>query len=342
MKLISKHFGECLFCGEEHDIEVYENLATEEIKGVKVTYFEEIHRCSVDDEYFYPKKIINKNLLAAIDTYKKEKNLLTSREIMEIRKNYKLTQEEFSRILGLGDITINRYETKLIQDETYDEKMREFSENPLYALEELEKHRLNFNEERYNEIKKMILLEIEKNGIYFFKRQTIKSLYANYEDTSILNGFTKLQLKKIETIIKYLANNIDNLYKVKVLKLLWYIDFLSFKRNNRSLTGLVYKHFPLGAVPIGYDELLTAFPGINITMIEFEGDKVGYKIETSEKADLGIFVPTEIKIIIDVIEKFKNFGSGQIKEYMHKEVAYQKTLDYDYISYEYAKDLKEF
>jgi len=40
------------------------------------------------------------------------------------------------------------------------------------------------------------------------------------------------------------------------MKLLWYTDALYFKRYGQSMTGLVYKHMPLGALPVAFDEIL--------------------------------------------------------------------------------------
>ena len=51
------------------------------------------------------------------------------------------------------------------------------------------------------------------------------------------------------------------------MKLLWYADAQHFKKNNQSITGLVYKHMPHGALPIGYDELLLASDN-SISVIE--------------------------------------------------------------------------
>jgi len=50
---------------------------------------------------------------------------------------------------------------------------------------------------------------------------------------------------------------VDKLYKVKLMKLLWYTDAIFFGRYGKSMTGLVYKHLPFGALPIGYDEIIS-------------------------------------------------------------------------------------
>ena len=47
------------------------------------------------------------------------------------------------------------------------------------------------------------------------------------------------------------------------MKLLWYIDSIAYKENKKSLTGLVYTHQKMGALPIAYDELLK-LPSIKV------------------------------------------------------------------------------
>lgn len=42
-----------------------------------------------------------------------------------------------------------------------------------------------------------------------------------------------------------------SLYKVKLIKLIWYADALSYKRRGFAITGLVYQALPMGTVPVG-------------------------------------------------------------------------------------------
>ena len=48
------------------------------------------------------------------------------------------------------------------------------------------------------------------------------------------------------------------------------------------------------------------------------------------------------RILDEVIRKFKNYKSSEIAEYMHNEKAYKETKNNQIISFEYAKDLREF
>ena len=66
------------------------------------------------------------------------------------------------------------------------------------------------------------------------------------------NGYTELNLRKVVDVIRYFSNSVKvkALYKVKLMKMLWYSDALSFKTRDKAITGLVYKALPMGAVPI--------------------------------------------------------------------------------------------
>lgn len=71
-------------------------------------------------------------------------NILTSNEIVDIRENYGLSQVDLAKLLGWGEATIARYESKAIQDEAYDNMLRIIKDNPLKAIEFLDKNRGKF------------------------------------------------------------------------------------------------------------------------------------------------------------------------------------------------------
>lgn len=78
----------------------------------------------------------------------------------------------------------------------------------------------------------------------------------NFEEETDYNGYKVLDIEKLSNVIGYFAQFMDHLYKVKLMKLLWYTDTIFFGRYGKSMTGLVYKHKPLGALPIAYDEII--------------------------------------------------------------------------------------
>ena len=67
-----------------------------------------------------------------------------------------------------------------------------------------------------------------------------------------------------------------------------------------------------------------------------------YKITNNPEYKIVGISKREKEIIDKVIEKFKNYRSSEISEYMHKENAYIETIPNEIISFEFAKELKSF
>lgn len=58
-------------------------------------------------------------------------------------------------------------------------------------------------------------------------------------------GLSQVDLAKLlgwgEATISYIAEKVSNLFKVKLMKMLWYSDILSFIENGSAMTGMVYR-----------------------------------------------------------------------------------------------------
>ena len=80
----------------------------------------------------------------------------------------------------------------------------------------------------------------------------------NFRKIKCLMGINHLSLDKVVDVIRYFAAslNVTKLYKVKLMKLMWYADVLSYKMRGFAITGLVYQALPMGAVPIGHNSII--------------------------------------------------------------------------------------
>ena len=338
--LIYKILYDCPLCDKIHSIEIRKRITKGLIKNQTIEYEEIFYYCENEDDEFTPGDVLDGNLLRARDAYRIKHGLLTSSELKEIRREFTLTQREFSNILGWGDITIQRYEKKSIQDETYDKIMRMFYENPIFAMELIDKRKELIDEARFLELRNLIKLKIKTKGNLSLKLQEIKNSYIDYEDLSDLNGFMKLDLEKVNAIMVYYANSINLLYKVKLMKLLWYTDALYFKKYGTSMSGLVYNHLPLGAVPVGHEEILS-FPSIKVDE-EYNYDYTSYRISSNVPTNFHSFSSQEIECLQEVFEFFKNKNTKFIIEYMHDEKAYLCTNPDEIIPYRLSGEIREF
>ncbi|WP_455938008.1 Panacea domain-containing protein [Gemella morbillorum] len=123
------------------------------------------------------------------------------------------------------------------------------------------------------------------------------------------------------------------------MKLLWYIDSIAYKENKKSLTVLVYTHQKMGALPISYDELLK-LPSIKVEeeIIDKENYSVCCHILPNENYKLKVkLTESEKEICNRVINKFKNFTTKELINYMHNEKTYTDTKPNEVIDFSYAK-----
>lgn len=333
---------ECPLCGKEHDLEIRERVATTIIKDEVVEYNEVYYYCENEKENneFANGKMLNANLLNARNAYRRIKGLLTSDEIVEIRKKYGLSQVDLANLMGWGEATISRYESKALQDESYDTMLRKIKDDPNVAYEYLEKNKERLGD-KYPEIKDRIVAMINEYGNQLISKQLLENVYIKYSEPSIFNGMKALDIEKLTCVINYFAKKIRGLYKVRLMKLLWYADSLHYKAQGMSMTGLVYCHNDWGALPEGHREIMQ-LGSINVRE-ELRGDEnIQYHIMPKERADFEAFTSEEKEILDRVVKKFRYFSAQEIADYMHEEIAYKKTNDGELISYEYAKEIREF
>lgn len=333
---------DCPICEKVHSVDERKRITKAIVKDEVIDYDQVFYRCNLSDEEeneFVPAGIMDENLLRARDAYREKKGLLSSEDIVEIRNSYDLSQSDFAAMLGWGDVTITRYETKTIQDETYDNMMKMVYNNPLFALENLSKHKERFSEEKYKKIRQKIKSRVEELGVTFLKKLEITSLYVNYEEESDFNGFRTLDIDKVSNVMAYFSQFIDNLYKVKLMKLLWYTDALCFSRYGKSMTGLVYKHMPLGALPIAYNEIIY-LPTVKVVE-EMINDDLCFRICPNKEVSISEYSFDELNVLETVAKKFKDMKSREVVDYMHKEKAYTDTEQYQVIPYSLAKHLRE-
>ena len=342
--LIRKVYMNCPLCEKTHEVEERKRMTTITIKGKEVVYEERFYFCANADEdenEFENGAMTNENLLNARNAYRVKMGLLTSDEIVAIRESYGLSQVDLAKLLGWGEATISRYESKAIQDEAYDTMLRLIKDNPLQALEFLKKNYDKFPKMKQLEIRQKIVEKLDSYGKEFLTRQPFEGEYASFEERSDSNGLTMLNIDKIETMISYMAENINNLFKVKLMKMLWYSDVLSFIENGCSMTGMVYRHEPMGALPIGHYSLM------NLEKLNVR-EEMSYNYDTmlhiypTDNMDYSILNDKEKSILDKVIVKFKDYKAKEIVDYMHNEKAYIETKPGEIIPFSLAKEIKEF
>lgn len=320
----------CDICGSvDSYVKEYTNVYN--IKGKEIKFNSKRRFCSKCNNLIYDDILDNETSIKAIDLYNKlygiEKEKITS-----LRKQYNLSQELFSKVIGCAKKTLISYEKgTTIANDTYLIIIKSLINNPSLIKNIISANKVHFTKEEYNKIEKKVSKFLENNE---------KQLIFNEEFTpTIYNGYTKLNKDKIYNIIIYLSDK--TIYKTKLLKELFYIDFLFYKKNIVSLTGLEYAKLKFGPVPDKFETILMKSTMENYVDYDLDIDEKGehFYIKAKKEFDKNIFTKSELEVIKKVKEYFEMFSVKDIVEYSHKESAYINTKKNELISYDYAFDI---
>ena len=293
-----------------------------------------------DNCEFQTADLMNDNQMAARNAYRKAHNLLTSDEIVAVRENYGLTQVEAARLLGWGEATIARYESKAIQDEAYDTMLRILKEDPLRAIAFLDKNSDRFSETKKMQIRTKMVEKMDMYGKEFLSRQVFASEYIKFSVPSDFNGYKLLDIDKIESVVSYFAERIADLYKMRLMNLLWYADAVFFKTYSNSMTGLVYRHELMGALPVGHVSL-TNLKNINVHV---EEDYVASKYHFYPNTTLQTTAlsKNETTVLDAIIARFRNYDDPLLVSCIQEEAAYTQTTPGAIIPYSLATKMRVF
>lgn len=335
MEVIKRMKKLCPCCMEEHEVQLVRVQEQTTFKGMTVYYMAEYEYCENANEFVAEDEMISRNDIAMKDAFRIENHLLTSFQIMKIRSKYGISQADLSSLLGWGGKTITRYESHQVQDVAHDSILRKIDGDPEWFLELLYQGKKKVSESAYKKYYAAIA------GVYEamqdeYLRKSILAKYVRYEEDSELSGKRKLNLDKVIDVIRYLANSpaVTHLYKVKLMKLLWYADALSYKRRGHAITGLVYKALPMGAVPVGHESLID-LKGVIYEEEEYS-EGCGYHFIKTTDTEYKYLTWEDRNVIDAVIQNCGQDTKTQIVDRMHRERAYQETERGNEISFQYA------
>ena len=140
-------------------------------------------------------------------------------------------------------------------------------------------------------------------------------------------------------MIIFFADN--TILKTKLLKEMFYADFLFYKENCKSITGLEYCKLPFGPVPDGFETIL--LNEYQEGMIDYKpvitSSKEYYEIAAKKKFNKDLFTKEELDVLAKIKKYFKDYNVKKIVDYSHKEKAYTDTNDCAKISYDYSFDI---
>ena len=301
------------------------------IKDKEINFIMPRRFCKNCNNLVYDSNLDNVASLKAIELYNKNYGI-PKEDIIKFRNKLGLSQELFAKIIGCAKKTLISYEKgTAIPNDNYLIIIKSLIAKPETIETLVSANREQFTIKEYNKI---------QNSFEKYFSNNINSLYYDSNcEPSEYNGYTKFNVEKIYNMILFLADSC--ILKTKLLKEMFYADFMFYKNMAASITGLEYAKLPYGPVPNDFEKILEECSKkelINYNII-YKSDFEYHKISSNKEADLTVFSEDELKVLNKVKEFFADFNSKKIEDFSHKEKAYTETKLYQKISYDYAFDI---
>lgn len=235
------------------------------------------------------------------------------RQIMELRKLRKLSQEELAKALKISRSSLAQIE---LGNRTID----------ALELQRLSKI-LSFSLDEFMSVD--FLTHEEAIGAIDMKPKKIE------ERISV----PTLQTEKFMTVLLYILNKCagkPNVGETVLNKLLYFSDFNYYELYEEHLTGAKYRKLPYGPVPQSLNSIINKMvedSKIQLLKTEYHGKQQTRYIPLVE-ADLTKLKASEKDIIDKVIDHMSDWSATTISQYSHKDMPWLASKDGDEINYE--------
>lgn len=149
----------------------------------------------------------------------------------------------------------------------------------------------------------------------------------------------KISQKKYRNAIIFFAKKIQNgtLGKLKMMKLLYYLDFDFFEKYGRSVTGDEYLRFENGPVPRMAAKIIKEMSSGKDIKITKRKMGNGYKdqehIEAVTDFDINVFDKEELMMLEEIADKWEKFTGTEMKSATHGEAPWISTKPNEVIDY---------
>lgn len=325
----------CPECWKEVDarIETYHHV--EDIRGVEVEADIEHLICPECGDSIGWAPLVDKGFEKLYRAYRDKLDIPQPEELVELRKQYKFSQRVMAAVLGIGVASLQRYERGSLATDAHAELLRSMRD-PRFVRRRLLARSKGLTEEECEKALASIAhlpARVEYEIIHFDLLEDV--VRAKTEET----GQRLFDPDRVRETIVYLASHVHDLYRTKLNKVLFYLDFASFREVGVGFTGMRYAKADFGPVPDHYELILVAMLD-NLTLSLREKGE-GQIVVAQREACLSNFSEAEVQLL-DAVCAFANTfkTASALSRYSHQEPGWLETPIGGIISYTYANQLQ--
>ena len=308
----------------------------------KFEYNHKSYYCEDSGEHLTTTELDEFNLNQVYNQYRDSHNIPFPDEIIKLRQKYNLSASMMSKILGLGANSYRNYEKGEVPNlananliSTVIKSIMNFK-----LLVDLNN---DLNEDEKSKILRKIELALDGNKANKDDIRYVNILFENKLPDNY-SGYRKPSMEKMSNMILFFSEKLMPT-ETMMNKLLFYSDFLNYKKTAYSISGANYMAHNYGPVPERYGGIFDYVSDKNYILMNMEDygngiwGKCFYKSPQKDFAS-ELFSSEEIESLNIIIETFKHCNATQIKDKSHEEKAWIDNEKHKgLIDYNYAFDL---
>lgn len=252
--------------------------------------------------------------------YREKHGIPYQDEIIATRERYGVSASKMSLILGFGTNQYRLYEEGEVPSES-NGKMIRSAMNPRVFQELVGASRNLLSEKEFVKISAKVEDVIAQSHAREDDQWAERRIFRT--GRGLVNGFAPQSTARLRSLLVYVLGKMGDTFQTKMNKVLFYIDFLSYRERGMAISGLAYQAIEFGPVPQRWDRVYSGFDEV-VPQSKMVMDQECTVLTTDVKADTSLFSKEELEIIDAVCKKLAGVSAKKIVEMSHRESAWKK------------------
>ena len=307
------------FTGGEAKLEVQDQSSVR-FRGEEFLIWDMAYVCQDTGEEFSTPELDKLKERQVHNQYRSRHHIPFPDEIRSIRDKYGLSAAKMAEVLDFGINSYRQYEHGEIPT-LANAKLIRLADEPEQFLRFLKEKESIFSPNTYRKAYEKVLNLLQKDQL----DAVVEYIWNFHLEANEYTGYVKPDFEKVAHYVLFFAQQTSPL-KTRMNKLLFYGDFLNFRRTGQSISGCNYRAIPFGPVPSHFHELFGILESRKYIRIEeelYDHGGVGERFVAETEFKPELFTEQELESMNRVLLEFEEIRTRQLIEISHKEQAWQ-------------------
>ena len=251
--------------------------------------------------------------------YRERHGIPYTDEIVALRKRYGISASKMALILGFGTNQYRLYEEGEVPSES-NGKMIRSAMNPRVFMELLRSSKHQLTEKEFVKISARMDEVIAESDGWGDEKWLMSRIFQS--GRGMTNGFAPQSAVRLKNLLLYVLERLGETFQTKMNKVLFYIDFLSYRERGIAISGLAYQAIEFGPVPQRWDRVYSSFDDVEQHVVLVQNQEC-LALCADSSADISFFSAEELAIIDTVCSRMKKMTSRSATTMSHAEPAWQ-------------------